>query len=149
MQTLTAADITAVLNNNWLGTLALVDGDRPYAIPMSFGYDDASSQLVMNWGQGEEGRKIEIIETNPNASLTIFEHDTGPPSIYRSVVLSGQIRKIPDDRVEAAMRILANNAEIVDDFDTWGVPLEEVEFVWTELDIEHASGRQFGESIFP
>ncbi len=146
MQTLSKAEITGVLNNNWLGTLSLVDGNTPYAIPMSYGYDDISSQLVMNWGQGEDGRKIEILETNPNASLTIFEHETGSSNIYRSVVLSGQIRKIHDDQVESAMRILANTAEIVNDFETWGVPIEEVDFLWTELDIEHATGREFGEA---
>lgn len=146
MQRLNEPEINAVLNNNWLGTLSLVDGDKPYGIPMTYGYDADSSQLVMNWGRGNEGRKIEIIESNPNASLTVFEHEDGPPSIYRSVVLTGHIRKIPDDEVEAAMRILANSAEIVIDFETWGVPIEEVDFLWTELDIEHASGREFGES---
>lgn len=50
--------------------LGMVDGDRPYVIPVNFGYRDKTIYVHT----GLEGRKLEILSNNPNVCV---EFDTG------------------------------------------------------------------------
>ncbi len=47
--------------------LALCDGDRPYVVPMSYGYD--GERLYFHCAS--EGRKLGIIRRNPNACFAV------------------------------------------------------------------------------
>ena len=50
--------------------LGMVDGDRPYVIPVNFGYRDKTIYVHT----GPEGRKLEILTGNPNVCV---EFDIG------------------------------------------------------------------------
>lgn len=45
MRNLDTGEINDVLTRQGIGVLAMVDGEQPYAIPMSFGYD--AEQVVL------------------------------------------------------------------------------------------------------
>lgn len=47
--------------------LALCDGDRPYVIPMSYGYDGKS----LYFHCASEGRKLDLVRRNPNACFEV------------------------------------------------------------------------------
>jgi hypothetical protein len=60
--------IEAVIKQARVCRLAMVDGDKPYVIPMSFGYD--GSHIYFH--SALEGRKIEVLKKNPQVC---FEFD--------------------------------------------------------------------------
>jgi hypothetical protein len=59
--------IEAVIKGSQVCRLAMVDQDKPYVIPMSFGYDGS-----LYFHCALEGRKIEVLKKNPQVC---FEFD--------------------------------------------------------------------------
>jgi nitroimidazol reductase NimA-like FMN-containing flavoprotein (pyridoxamine 5'-phosphate oxidase superfamily) len=47
--------------------LGLCDGDRPYVVPLSFGYEEG----CLYFHSAPEGRKMEIIEANPHVCFEV------------------------------------------------------------------------------
>ena len=60
--------IEDIIKQSRVCRLGLVDGDKPYVIPMSFGYDGTH----IYFHSALEGRKIEILKKNPQVC---FEFD--------------------------------------------------------------------------
>jgi uncharacterized protein len=86
--------LEAVIRDARVCHLAMVDGDRPYVVPLSFGYADNT----LFFHSARAGRKIEILRRNPNVC---FEFDIDCAAIpaarvcawgmsYRSVVGFGR-----------------------------------------------------------
>lgn len=86
--------------------IALSDSDKPYIIPMAFGYEDNKIYLHCS----SKGKKIEILNRNPRVA---FEADAEAEVVtaedickynvcYRSVVGNGQALFVEDydDKVE-------------------------------------------------
>jgi len=121
----------------------MVDGNQPYAIPISFGYDSEQMVFPMQWGGGYDSRKDKAISSNPNVCLTIYEQDSDDDPVWRSVVITGEIYEIDEDSKEQAYASLAANAEFPPDFGVWGVPFEDVEFRLFGLDCKNCTGREF------
>ncbi|WP_338740805.1 pyridoxamine 5'-phosphate oxidase family protein [Haloplanus salilacus] len=111
MRRLDRDEIDEVLVRNGIGLLAMVDDGRPYAVPMSFGYDADRMVFPMQWGGGRQSRKSRIIESNPNVCLTVYEQGDDDEAIWRSVVITGELYEIADDEREQAYASLAANAE--------------------------------------
>jgi len=59
--------IEEIIKQSRVCRLAMVDGDKPYVIPMSFGYDGS-----LYFHSALEGRKIEVLKKNPQVC---FEFD--------------------------------------------------------------------------
>jgi len=142
MRELSAAEVETVLARNGIGVLALLDGDQPYPLPMSFGYDGDRPLFVMQFGAGTDSRKHDCVETGARAGFTVYE-ETDPATRWRSVVLGGEIREIPDDEVVDAYAAIAANAEFAPDISLWGVPLEDADLTLYELAIDECTGREF------
>ena len=49
--------------------LAMVDGDKPYMVPMNFGYQDG----YLFFHSAKQGKKIDVIKENPNVCFE-FDH---------------------------------------------------------------------------
>jgi nitroimidazol reductase NimA-like FMN-containing flavoprotein (pyridoxamine 5'-phosphate oxidase superfamily) len=62
------AIIEEIIKQSQVCRLAMVDQDKPYVVPMSFGYD--GSHIYFHSAQ--EGRKMEVLKKNPNVC---FEFD--------------------------------------------------------------------------
>lgn len=54
--------------------IAMIDKERPYIVPMNFGYEDKGNALTLFFHSAEEGRKIGLLKTN---SCVCFEADCG------------------------------------------------------------------------
>ncbi|MFP4625975.1 MAG: pyridoxamine 5'-phosphate oxidase family protein [Natronomonas sp.] len=129
----------AVLRQMGYGFLGLATGDRPYVIPMSFGYDGTELFFQMN----AEGRKYDFIESRTLACFTVFsfEPETGRS---RSIIVDGIMEEIPEDETSAAYEALADNANFGTDLDIWGKPLESSTPILFVLRPDEITGRAFG-----
>lgn len=98
-------EIEAIIAEAIVCRLAMCDGDRPYLVPLSFGYRD--NTLYFHCAM--EGKKLAILADNPNVcfemdvDVEVKRADTpcGFGMTYRSVIGSGTA-SIIDDPVEKA-----------------------------------------------
>ena len=80
------AEIDEFLKRGFWGVLATSLGDEPYGVPIIYAYDDDGTFYVANG----PGKKIEILEKNPNVTLTVVElEDYGRK--WRSVIIYGKV----------------------------------------------------------
>lgn len=103
--------IHTLLNECEYGTLSLIDNNVPYGIPLNFVW----------WEEGvafhgaKEGKKIELIAQNPNASLSIVKPYSLLPSyfsettsacpasqLYASIIMQGVITIIDTNEQKAS-----------------------------------------------
>jgi uncharacterized protein len=59
--------IEAIIKQANVCRLAMVDGDKPYIVPLCFGYQDN----VLYFHGALEGQKIDLIRKNPNVSFEL------------------------------------------------------------------------------
>lgn len=93
------AEIAAILEKCESGTLALTDGDRPYAVPVNFGFERAGDSVTLWFHCAAEGKKLGLIRKNPSACFSadcshrLIEGDEACEYGYgfESVVASGRI----------------------------------------------------------
>ena len=83
-----------VLLKAWRGVLGLVDGDKPYCIPVAFIYKDGFLYFLFP----KEGRKTKCIEKNKNACYLI--HD-----LNYSVLIEGQLERVKNtEEIESVLK---------------------------------------------
>ena len=93
-----AMDETEVMNfikDSRAGILMLVDGDKPYGVPLEHYFDGKSLYFATSLEDGE--RKINCIKNNANACYMIYDSRGETPELVkkgipcRSVIIEGQI----------------------------------------------------------
>ncbi|PLS17694.1 pyridoxamine 5'-phosphate oxidase family protein [Bacillus sp. M6-12] len=92
--------IESFLTNAQTGFLGLSDGQLPYVVPMNFIWHNGAAFFH---GAGE-GRKVEVMKQNPNASLVVCENfgtianpvPAKTDTSYMSVIISGNIEFVTD-----------------------------------------------------
>lgn len=85
--------------------LALVDGDKPYVLPLNFGFEERAGSLRFYFHGALEGRKAALIARNPACSLSFVPRyelvaaatACGHTARYASVLVEGQVRLITDE----------------------------------------------------
>jgi uncharacterized protein len=83
-QALAEAGVEAMLRGSWWGILATTVGDRPYAVPVAYGWNGTHVFIA-----SLDGRKIRNLQANPHACLTITNVENGAD--WRSVVIEGRV----------------------------------------------------------
>lgn len=68
----TGAAIREIIDRCKVARLAMIDGDRPYLVPMNFGYFMQNGVLTLFFHCAHEGRKIDILRAN---NKVFFEMD--------------------------------------------------------------------------
>lgn len=107
-------EIERILLEGRHATIALTDGDQPYLVTLSYGYDPKRRRLVFH--SATAGRKLDLIAKNPRACATVVvEHgyNTGEcEHPYSSVVMHGTMEMLDDlAEVREAMRTLIRHLE--------------------------------------
>ena len=102
-QELSRQEIADILHKGTSGVLALLgDNDYPYAVPISYVYDDGK----IYFHGAKSGHKIDAIQRTAKASFCVVDKDLVVPEEYstyfRSVIAFGKIRVIEDDREKRA-----------------------------------------------
>lgn len=93
-------EIKEILKEAEFITLALCDGDEPYAIAMNFGYSEKDNALFFHCAK--KGRKIDILKKNPKVCGTIIDdigyQDGDCSHNYRSLTIFGKISFITENQ---------------------------------------------------
>ena len=102
-QTLSQQEIANILHKGTSGVLALLgDNDYPYAVPISYVYDDGK----IYFHSAKSGHKIDAIQKTAKASFCVIDKDLIVPAEYttyfRSVIAFGRIRIVEDDSEKRA-----------------------------------------------
>ena len=80
-QQLSNEESIAILQKATAGTLALLgDGDYPYAVPISYVYDDGK----LYFHSALTGHKVDAIRKCDKASFCVIERDDVQPERYHS-----------------------------------------------------------------
>ncbi len=93
---LTPEEIQNLLDTQMCGTLAVVDGNKPYQSPVIFSADEDNIYLTL-WGE-KTSRKMRCISENQNVSFTVYSFDmmTAMTDGSPSIIFEGKIQKITD-----------------------------------------------------
>lgn len=116
-------------------------GDRPYAVPMSFGYDASENVCVLQLVNVERSEKQRHLDESSAVHLTTYEWHSVDD--WQSVLIEGHlspIRNDTPDEVDAA-EIFSEYADTVG-LSIFNRPATELEPEWYELRIETVSGRK-------
>lgn len=87
-------EVEAFLSSRGMGVLGFPDEDRPYLLPMSYGYD-GGPRLYFFYVLGDSSRKEALSRRAETASFLVYSAET--MYNWRSVQLAGTIRPVPDD----------------------------------------------------
>ncbi len=113
-----AAEIDRLLAEARFATIALADGDMPYVVTLSCGFDAVNRRLCFH--VANSGRKLDIIARNPKACATVIA-DLGYKQgacahPFESVVMTGTMRLLENpEEVRAGMRVLIGQLESASD----------------------------------
>lgn len=89
------SEVMDIIKNSRAGVLMLVDGDKPYGVPMEHYVKDNSLYFTTMYDHGE--RKINCIKNNPNACYLIYDSRGEKPELVkqgircRSVIIENKI----------------------------------------------------------
>ena len=102
-QVLSQKEVEDILHKGTSGVLALLgDNDYPYAVPISYVYDDGK----VYFHSAKSGHKIDAIQRTAKASCCVIDEDLVVPEEYttyfRSVIAFGRIRIVEDDSEKRA-----------------------------------------------
>ena len=97
-QELSRQKVADILHKGTSGVLALLgDNDYPYAVPISYVYDDGK----IYFHSAKNGHKIDAIQRTEKASFCVIDKDLVVPEEYttyfRSVIVFGTIRILHDE----------------------------------------------------
>jgi len=109
-------DIDRLLTDAGWGVLSLAEGDEPYSIPVSFGYDGADVFLALI-RDSPANTKFEFIEDGQRARLLVT--DIGGRFDWQSIAVTGTARALDRDGSEwdDAVETLDDNAWFSTDFE--------------------------------
>lgn len=85
------SEVMDFLKDASAGVLCLVDGDRPYAVPLEHYFDGKTLHFAI---LPIEGRKIRCIRKNANGCFVIYESRHDKPRMNtpcRSVIIEGKV----------------------------------------------------------
>ncbi|RMF98483.1 MAG: hypothetical protein D6734_00210 [Candidatus Schekmanbacteria bacterium] len=138
---MTHKEIEDLMSSEKVGTLLLVDGDRPYGVVCWFVYDNGNIRI----GIMPSGRKYECIKSNNNAAFSVWRAGKGG---WRSVLVEGKIRQVTDiDELRESLELAAEKYGVPSSYIDKQVamvkenPEKSMSFV---IEAEDISGRKSG-----
>lgn len=102
--------ITEILDRCRTASVAMLDGDKPYVVPLSYGYERKGSSLIFYFHCAREGKKADLLKQNNRVCFTIFEEGEllraeapcGWGYAYSSVVGTGVVEFLEDSAEKRA-----------------------------------------------
>lgn len=105
------AAIRAILDKAQVVHLAMIDGDRPYVVPLHYGYSLIDGRLTLYLHSAKEGRKLDVLQKNGRVAF-VLETDVASISggeipckygaAYASVMGEGKAVFLTDPAKKAA-----------------------------------------------
>lgn len=113
-------EIVSIIGKCEVCRLGLVDGGKPYVVPMNFGFEVQGTSLTLYFHCAKEGRKIDILRADPSVC---FEMDCGHALVegtnacnygyrYESVIGNGKAEIVEeyDEKVRSLNKIMEKYA---------------------------------------
>lgn len=122
------------------GVLSLARGEKPYAIPISYGYDSETTTFYMRLVSTPRSEKRQFLASSPSVRLVVYDR-TDDEQRYWSVLASGELEEIDPDQLSLeeieqygqARRPL---------FEVWGQGKDELEINLYRFSPDELSGRR-------
>ncbi len=93
---MSAAEVDAFLSRHETGVLSLARDEAPYAIPVSYGFDEESRNVFLRLVSTPDSEKREFLASDPQARIVVYEEeDEG----YGSVVGTGTLDRVDLDEL--------------------------------------------------
>ena len=144
-QQLSVEESISILQKATSGTLALLgDGGYPYAVPISFVYDDGK----LYFHSAMSGHKVDAIRSCNKASFCVIDQDSVRPAEYttyfRSVIAFGRIRIVEDEPEKLAIARILGNRYNPNQEEALQKELEHglARMLAIRFDIEHLTGKE-------
>ena len=80
--------------------LGMVDGRRPYVVPLNFGFDLRGGVLELYCHSAPEGRKVEVLRRNPEVCFEMDFKFLGAVTVYSHLQSCGVV----NDHIEGCPR---------------------------------------------
>jgi nitroimidazol reductase NimA-like FMN-containing flavoprotein (pyridoxamine 5'-phosphate oxidase superfamily) len=140
----TKAEIDAIIRAGVVMRLALVDGDRPWLVPLCFGYD---GEKLYFHSASRKGRKQAVLEKNSRVcfefedavQVKAAENPCDWSFSFRTVIGEGVARKLTNDKAKRAALTCIISQYAEGKWDPASLSLKGVQ-VW-EIEIEEISSR--------
>lgn len=136
---MTAEEVDAFLGAQETGVLSLADGDDPYAVPISYGFQADSRTFYFRLVSTDGSEKRRFLTGERRARFVVYDDEDA--DTFRSVVATGTLEEIDPaalsvDQVEQygeAKRPL---------FEIWGEPRADLDIRLFEFDTTEITGRR-------
>ncbi len=132
------AEIDDFLGQHETGVLSLARTDDPYAIPISYGYDEDEREFYMRLVSTPESEKREFLESSPGARLVVYDEVA---STYRSVIATGSLENIPPAELTPEQIAQYGDAKRPL-FEIWAQGKKDLDIELYRLEPESLSGRR-------
>lgn len=109
--------IEKILSESNVCRLAMVDGDKPYLVPLNFGYRDG----CLFFHSAKQGRKIDLLQKNPNVCFEVDQLIKFKKAKlaceweleYKSVIGSGRAQMLDnlEEKIEALSIIMSQYSD--------------------------------------
>jgi nitroimidazol reductase NimA-like FMN-containing flavoprotein (pyridoxamine 5'-phosphate oxidase superfamily) len=143
-QQLSEEQSIAVLKRGASGVLALAGGEYPYALPLSYVYD----QGKVYFHCARSGYKLKLLEENSKVSFCVVDQDRVIPEEYttyfRSVILFGRARILQEEtQKRAALEKLARKySPGLEEGARQEIERQLGQVCLVEITIDHLSGKE-------
>ncbi len=134
------AEIDRFLGEHETGVLSLARAEEPYAIPISYGYDDENRQFYLRLVSQPDSKKRTFLGSSPNAHLVVYDEADGGET-YWSVVASGTLHDIAPDELSVDQIKQYGNARRPL-FEIWGAEKDDLDIQLYEFVPNELSGRR-------
>ncbi|PAU85233.1 pyridoxamine 5-phosphate oxidase [Halorubrum salipaludis] len=89
------AEVDALLSRHETGVLSLARDETPYAIPISYGFDEESRNAFLRLVSTPDSEKREFLASDPQARIVVYEEGgEGDREEYASVVGVGTLHRV-------------------------------------------------------
>ncbi|QFU82755.1 pyridoxamine 5'-phosphate oxidase family protein [Natronorubrum aibiense] len=135
---MTDAEIDDFLGQHETGVLSLARTDEPYAIPISYGYDDDDREFYMRLVSTPESEKRAFLDDSPAARLVVYDEQA---SSYRSIIATGTLENIPPAELTPEQIAQYGDAKRPL-FEIWAQQKDELDIELYRLTPESLNGRR-------
>jgi hypothetical protein len=101
-------EVNELLTELGFGVLSMTDGETPYGVPLSFGFDGDDRLFFRFTAPSSEGRKLTFAERSARGSFLAYR--VRGPDYWHSVLAEGPLDRITTDEWDAAREAMADNA---------------------------------------
>jgi len=131
-------EIESLLGTGGVGVISFADGDEPYSIPVSYGYDSNANSLYVRFGFAPDSEKRAFIDDGVTASLVVMAEAIDG---WQSVVARGPLHHVSEMVLDshAAESVRKINIPFVTIYDRRAT---ELDFELYRLEPDSISGRK-------